>query len=101
MLPDPQQFARLVTAETGLPLEGARVRPGPQEEVELVPADHKVSQTFRIGSRLGWRSVEVLLDKILEGQDPRPSARIVDPLTRVRRADAAEYARKWEGWTGR
>ena len=49
----------------------------------------------------GWRSVEVLLDKILEGKDPRPSARIVDPLTRVRRADAAEYARKWEGWTGR
>jgi 5-methylcytosine-specific restriction protein A len=59
MLPDPQQFARLVTAETGLALEGTRVRHGQQEEIELVPADHKVSQTFRIGSRLGWRSVEV------------------------------------------
>jgi 5-methylcytosine-specific restriction protein A len=59
MLPDPQQFARLVTAETGLPLVGTRVRQGQQEEIELVPADHKASQTFRITSRLGWRSAEV------------------------------------------
>ena len=48
----------------------------------------------------GWRSVEVLLDKILDGKEPA-SPRLVDPLTRVRRADAADYARKWEGWTGR
>jgi 5-methylcytosine-specific restriction enzyme A len=59
MLPDPQQFARLVTAETGLPLVGTRVRQGQQEQIELAPADHKVSQTFRISSRLGWRSAEV------------------------------------------
>jgi ribose transport system substrate-binding protein len=49
----------------------------------------------------GWRSVEVLLDKILDGQDPRPAARIVDPLTRVRQADVAAWKRKWEDWTAR
>jgi len=49
----------------------------------------------------GWRSVEVLLDKILDGQDPRPGPRLVDPLTRVRKADAAEQARKWESWMAR
>jgi ribose transport system substrate-binding protein len=49
----------------------------------------------------GWRSVEVLLDKILDGKDPRPGPRIVDPLTRVHKADAAEWARKWEVWTAR
>ncbi len=49
----------------------------------------------------GWRSVEVLLDKILDGQDPRPGPRIVDPLTRVRRADAPAIAAKWETWTVR
>jgi len=49
----------------------------------------------------GWRSVEVLLDKILQGKDPAGGSRLVDPLTRVRRADAATWAKKWEGWTGR
>ncbi len=49
----------------------------------------------------GWRSVEVLLDKILDGRDPRPGPRITDPLTRVRQADAEAYAKKWEGWTVR
>ncbi len=49
----------------------------------------------------GWRSVEVLLEKILDGRDPRPGPRITDPLTRVRKADAEAYAKKWEGWTVR
>jgi len=48
----------------------------------------------------GWRSVEVLLDKILDGSNPRPGARIVDPLTRVRAADAAAWEQKWAGWSG-
>lgn len=58
MLPDPQLFARLVTAETGLALAGTRIRQGQQDEIELVPADHQASQTFRLRSKLGWRSVE-------------------------------------------
>lgn len=48
----------------------------------------------------GWRSVEVLLDKILKNEDPRPGPRITDPLTRVRAADAATWAAKWKAWTG-
>ena len=48
----------------------------------------------------GWRSVEVLLDKILENKDPQPGPRIVDPLSRVRAADADAWTAKWKAWTG-
>jgi ribose transport system substrate-binding protein len=48
----------------------------------------------------GWHSVEVLLDKILENKDPQPGPRIVDPLSRVRSADADAWTAKWKAWTG-
>ena len=48
----------------------------------------------------GWgrKSVEVLLARLLAGQTPPP--RIVDPLTRVTRANAAEWAGRWRDWLG-
>lgn len=49
----------------------------------------------------GWRSVEVLLAKILDGADPRPGPRLTDPLTRVRAADAGAWAARWSAWTAR
>jgi ribose transport system substrate-binding protein len=51
----------------------------------------------------GWghRSVEVLLDKILDGKDPDGGPRLIDPLTSVRAADVPEWERKWEAWLGR
>jgi 5-methylcytosine-specific restriction protein A len=59
MLLDPQQFAAVITAETGLTLIGRRIQHGQHDEIELVPAEHQASQTFRLRCRLGWRSVEV------------------------------------------
>ncbi len=50
----------------------------------------------------GWgqKSVEVLLDKIVKGKNPA-STKLIDPLTRVTRENAGEFARKWDKWLGK
>jgi ribose transport system substrate-binding protein len=50
----------------------------------------------------GWghRSVEILLDKIINGKEPE-SKRIIDPLTKVTKENAKKYAKKWEKWLGK
>lgn len=45
----------------------------------------------------GYKSVEILLNKILKHEDP-PSPRIIDPLTRVDRSNAATFRSKWDKW---
>jgi ribose transport system substrate-binding protein len=45
----------------------------------------------------GYRSVEMLVDKIVGGKDP-PSQRVIDPLTAVTKDNAAEFGKKWEKW---
>jgi len=47
----------------------------------------------------GYRSVDILLQKIVNGKDPG-SDRIIDPLTRVTQETAAAYAGKWKKWLG-
>ena len=47
----------------------------------------------------GWRSVEILLDKIVKGKDPE-SPRIFDPRTRVTKETAKAYGEKWKKWLG-
>jgi ribose transport system substrate-binding protein len=50
----------------------------------------------------GWghKSVEILLDKIVNGKDPE-SKRIIDPLTKVTKENAAEYGKNWDKWLGK
>jgi ribose transport system substrate-binding protein len=50
----------------------------------------------------GWghKSVEILMEKIVNGKDPE-SPRIIDPLTKVTKENAAEYAKNWEKWLGK
>lgn len=48
----------------------------------------------------GYKSVQILLDKIVKKQDPE-SVKIIDPLTRVTKENAAEYARSWDKWLGK
>lgn len=48
----------------------------------------------------GYRSVEIVLNKVVKNQDP-PEVRIIDPLTRVTRENADEYAKKWDKWLGK
>ena len=50
----------------------------------------------------GWghKSVDLLLAKIVNKQDP-PSQRVIDPLTAVTKENADEYAKNWEKWLGK
>ncbi|HYO11250.1 MAG TPA: substrate-binding domain-containing protein [Tepidisphaeraceae bacterium] len=48
----------------------------------------------------GYKSVEILLDKIANGKDPSDK-RIIDPLTKVTKENAAEYGKKWDKWLGK
>lgn len=50
----------------------------------------------------GWghRSVELLLEKIVNQKDP-PSVRVIDPLTRVTKETADDYAKNWDKWLGK
>lgn len=47
----------------------------------------------------GYRSVQLLLDKIVMQKDPE-SERIIAPLIRVTRENAAEFRSKWDKWLG-
>jgi ribose transport system substrate-binding protein len=47
----------------------------------------------------GYKSVQMLLDKIVNNQDP-PSKRVIDPLTRVTKENAKEFGKNWEKWLG-
>jgi ribose transport system substrate-binding protein len=48
----------------------------------------------------GYKSVEILLDKIVKGQAPA-SNRVIDPLTRVTKDNAEEFGKKWDKWLGK
>lgn len=48
----------------------------------------------------GYKTVQLLLDKITKGQNPS-TERIVDPLTRVTKENADEYGKKWDKWLGK
>ena len=47
----------------------------------------------------GWghKSVEILLNKIVKGEDPK-EVKIVDPLTKVTKDNADEYVKNWDKW---
>ena len=45
----------------------------------------------------GYRSVDILLNKIINGQNP-PDIRVIDPLTRVTKANVEEFAKNWDKW---
>lgn len=48
----------------------------------------------------GYKSVELLLNKIVKNQNPE-SVRVIDPLTRVTKENAEEFGRKWDKWLGK
>jgi ribose transport system substrate-binding protein len=50
----------------------------------------------------GWghRSVELLMEKIINHKDP-DTVRVIDPLTEVTRVNADQYGKQWDRWLGR
>lgn len=49
----------------------------------------------------GWgsKSVEILLNKIVNNQSP-PNVKVIDHLTRVTKENADEYGKNWSKWLG-
>ena len=45
----------------------------------------------------GYKSVDILLNKIVKGESPK-DVRIIDPLTKVTKANADEYVKNWDKW---
>jgi ribose transport system substrate-binding protein len=96
----------------GWPLFTENALPWPPGQIKVVSVDALPKQLGYLESGhvevllaqdcYGWgsRSVEILLDKIVHGQNP-PQERIIDPLTRVTKQNAAEWATKWNKWLGR
>jgi ribose transport system substrate-binding protein len=48
----------------------------------------------------GYKSVETLLDKVVNQKDPANPV-MVDPLTEVTSKNVEEYAKNWEKWLGK
>jgi ribose transport system substrate-binding protein len=50
----------------------------------------------------GWgqKSVELLMDKIVNKKEPA-SPRVIDPLTKVTKENADEFGKNWEKWLGK
>jgi ribose transport system substrate-binding protein len=48
----------------------------------------------------GYKSVQILLDKIVKNQDP-PSLKVIDPLTKVTKDNVDEFAKNWDKWLGK
>jgi ribose transport system substrate-binding protein len=45
----------------------------------------------------GYKSVELLLEKIVKGKNP-PTERVIDPLTRVTKENVDAYGKNWDKW---
>jgi ribose transport system substrate-binding protein len=48
----------------------------------------------------GYKSVQILLDKIVKNQSPAEQ-KIIDPLQKVTKENADEFARNWDKWLGK
>jgi ribose transport system substrate-binding protein len=48
----------------------------------------------------GYKSVQILLDKIVKNQDP-PSVKVIDPLTKVTKDSVEEFGKNWDKWLGK
>jgi ribose transport system substrate-binding protein len=50
----------------------------------------------------GWgtKSLEILLNKIVNNQTPA-DVRVIDPLTRVTKENVEEFGKNWDKWLGK
>jgi len=48
----------------------------------------------------GYKSVEILMEKIINKKDP-PTVKVIDPLTTVTKDNVDEYAKNWDKWLGK
>lgn len=75
--------------------------------VDALPAQLKYVESGHVEMLLaqdcygwGYRSIEILLDKLVKNTPP-PSDRVIDPLTPVTRANASDFGKNWAKWLGK
>ena len=93
----------------GWPLFTANALKWPPAKVKVVSVDALPAQLGYLKSGhvdlllaqdcYGWggKSVEILMEKIVNNKDPAPP-RVIDPLTRVTKDNVDEYAKHWDKW---
>jgi ribose transport system substrate-binding protein len=96
----------------GWPLFTANALPWPPGSVKVVSVDALPAQLPYLKDGhvqmllaqdcYGWghRSVEILMEKIINDKTPDP-ARVIDPLTKVTKENADEYGKNWAKWLQR
>jgi ribose transport system substrate-binding protein len=96
----------------GWPLFTANALPWPAGQVKVVSVDALPAQLAYLRDGhvqvllaqdcygWGYKSVQIVLDKIVKNQDP-PSLRVIDPLQRITSANVDEFAKNWDKWLGK
>lgn len=96
----------------GWPLFTANALPWPAGQVKVVSVDALPAQLAYLRDGhvqvllaqdcygWGYKTVQILLDKIVKNQDP-PSLRVIDPLQRITSANVDEFAKNWDKWLGK
>jgi len=96
----------------GWPLFTANALPWPPGKVKVVSVDALPAQLAYLKDGhvevllaqdcygWGYKSVQILLDKIVKNQAPE-STRVIDPLTRVTKENVDEFAKNWQKWLGK
>jgi len=96
----------------GWPLFTTNALPWPAGKVKVVSCDALPAQLSYVENGYvemllaqdcygwGYKSVEMLLEKIVNQKDP-PSQRVIDPLTPVDQSNVKEFAKNWDKWLGK
>jgi ribose transport system substrate-binding protein len=96
----------------GWPLFTQNALPWPPGQVKVVSVDALPAQLAYIKDGhvdvllaqdcygWGYKSVQILLDKIVKNQDP-PSLKVIDPLTKVTKENVDDFAKNWDKWLGK
>jgi ribose transport system substrate-binding protein len=96
----------------GWPLFTANALPWPAGTVKVVSVDALPAQLAYLRDGhvqvllaqdcygWGYKSVQILLDKIVKGQDPA-TVRVVDPLQTITKDNVDEFAKNWDKWLGK
>jgi ribose transport system substrate-binding protein len=96
----------------GWPLFTVNALPWPPGQIKVVSVDALPAQLAYVRDGhvqvllaqdcygWGYRSVQILLDKIVKNQDP-PTLRVIDPLKRITKDNVDEFAKNWDRWLGK
>jgi ribose transport system substrate-binding protein len=96
----------------GWPLFTSNALPWPAGKVKVISVDALPAQLAYLRNGQvqmllaqdcygwGYKSVQILLDKIAKNQNPA-SDRVIDPLSAVTKENVDEFAKNWDKWLGK